>query len=89
MNGLRLERCLGRVDARRAAVSDQVRGDRCDGAGDRRRRRPTGLFHGEVVGQRHRLAVADALDPNVLDVRAPLLGADAAPADVRRREAPR
>ena len=86
MNGLRFEGCLGRVDARRPAVRDQVRGDRRDGAGDRGRRRATGLLDGEVVGQRDRLAVADALDADLLDVRAPLGRADAASADVRRRE---
>ena len=62
------------MDAGRPAAGDHVGGDRRDRAGDRRRRRPADLLDGEVVGQGRRLSGEQALDPDVLDVGAALVG---------------
>ena len=59
-NAARIERALGRVDARRGPPrDDQVGGDGRDRPGDGRRRGPPDLLDREVVDERHRPAVAD------------------------------
>ena len=64
------------------AAGDHVGGDGGHGPGDGRGGGTAGLLDREVVGQRDRGAVADPLDPDVLDVGASVVGADAATPDV-------